>query len=168
MRARHVFAFALVTVAVACGGRSYEVLLDPAASYGADGTGAGGSTTTGAGGDAGQGGLGGATTTTTTTASGGGGEGGSGGGPPPNPIDCIACIGQSCPEVLTCIQDPVCSQGLFCTVSQCLGGGAPDLMCVADCFGGDIGAALDALQVFSCVFGSCGDVCGGLFPFPGG
>ena len=99
----------------------------------------------------------------------GGAAGAAGSGPGPDPLACIQCVAESCPEALACVQDPVCGQGLFCAFTQCLGGGSPDLMCVADCFNGDLGAALDALQAIGCVLGTCGAECGGLIPgLPGG
>ena len=173
----------LAILPIACG-RSDVLGVDPLVAAGTtgSGTGAGTSSSNGAGG---AGATGGAVTgaggaidgsggdeTVGAGASGGGsadGSGGSGGGGI-DPLGCFTCVTQSCPAVLSCIQDPVCAQGLFCSFSQCLGGGAPDLMCVADCFGGDFGAALDALQALGCLFTTCGDACGGLLPggFPPG
>jgi hypothetical protein len=146
-----------VLVVIACGGRNLEYLGD---------LGTGEPQTQSGGGGAGSGGRGG---------SGGvsaGGEGGAGnagaiggmGAGPPNPVECLTCIGQSCPEVITCLMDPTCQQGLVCTVTSCLGGGQPDLMCVNDCFMGDLGAAAIAITALACVGNSCGDRCLGLLP----
>ncbi|MBI4956586.1 MAG: hypothetical protein HY908_31505 [Myxococcales bacterium] len=150
------FASLLAGVLCACGGRSPMSAEGhgSGATGGTNGTGAGGSD----GGGSPTGGSGGSGAT--------GGVGGTG-GTPFNPIDCLACVGQSCPEVLACITDSACAQGILCTVQNCLAGGQPDLLCVAGCFNGDLQAAMDALQAFSCIFGTCGDYCSGL-PLPGG
>jgi hypothetical protein len=145
-----------VALAISCGGRNLDVGLGPESDDGGSDC----PCDDGGGGGGGEGGLGGA---------GGGGEGGlggEGGGGGFNPIDCIGCIATNCPEVLGCVTDPVCIQGIGCAVTQCLNGGEPDLMCVADCFGGDLEAALNALSVITCVFGECGDACGNLIPLP--
>jgi len=153
---------------VAAGSTGSPAATGVSSSGGAGGSGASsavsgaGGTFDGSGGDASGGGQ----------ASGGGsaeGAGGGGGGGI-DPLGCFTCITQSCPAVLSCIQDPVCGQGLFCAFTQCLTGGAPDLLCVTECFGGDLGAALDALQAVTCLFSTCGDACGGLLPggFPPG
>jgi hypothetical protein len=104
------------------------------------------------------------------------GSGGSGAdtsstGPGSGPIECLTCIGESCPDAIGCITNPDCIQGLVCTVSQCLGGGGePDFMCVLDCFDGDLEAAFSAIQAIACIFGDCatecGDLLGGGFPGP--
>lgn len=168
-----VASTALAAVA-ACGGRSYEVaLVEVAGAAGGGSPGAGGaggstsSTASTSGTTSGEGGNGGSSTGEGGASSSSSGTGQGGGGI--NPIDCIGCIAQDCPDVLACIQDPACGQGLLCTVSQCLGGGQPDLMCVLGCFDGDFGAATQAVQALGCVIGTCGDACGGAFPgFPGG
>ena len=157
--ARRLFLLlaATIALAVSCGGRNLEDFGGPAASPVGGNHGSGGNAT------GGQGATGG------TIATGGNGEGGTtegGGGGGINPIDCIGCIAQSCPEVLSCVTNPECIQGIGCTVVQCLGGGQPDLLCIADCFGGDIEAAMEAIQVITCVFGECGDSCGNFFPMP--
>ena len=79
------------------------------------------------------------------------------------PIDCLFCINSECPEVQACIFDPVCSQGLTCIFTDC-GIDNPDFQCAIDCFGGDLAAALEAIQALGCVFTNCGDLCGGLIP----
>lgn len=79
------------------------------------------------------------------------------------PVDCLLCVNSECPEVQSCILDPVCSQGLACIFTDC-GISNPDFQCAIDCFGGDLGAALDGIQAIGCVFNSCGDECAGLIP----
>lgn len=91
---------------------------------------------------------------------GSGGMGGSGGG---NPLDCINCIGNNCPQAVQCVTDPVCVQGTICAVQNCLTGGQPDLICVLNCFNGDLGTALLALQSVGCIFNQCGNECTGIF-----
>ena len=148
---------AAVAIAASCGGRNIDAgLADESQGGAADcpcddgGGGSGGSAGANVGGFGGFGGS-------------GGGEAGAGAF---NPIDCIGCIATSCPDVLGCVTDPACIQGIGCAVTQCLNGGQPDLLCVANCFDGDIDAALQALAVITCVFGQCGDACGNIIPFP--
>ena len=154
-RALGILAIGLL-VAYACGGRT---LAEPTADDDDD---------DGGGGAAGAGAQGGATSISSSTTIGAGGMSGTGGGEtgggPPNPVECIACVAQNCPEAVSCLTDPDCLQGLVCSVSQCLTGGQPDLMCVADCFNGDFAKALEALQALGCIFMDCGDACSGLLP----
>ena len=140
----------LVGSVVHCGGRNLSAApgdddatqLSSAHSGGAGGEGEGGGTG-GAGGDAGEGGEGGAPT---------GGF---------NPLDCFGCIAQNCPAALECIQDPLCRDGMVCAVTDCLGGGSPDIACFGTCFGGDFQAGLKAYQAITCVLGDCGEFCQG-------
>jgi hypothetical protein len=106
------------------------------------------------GGTAGSGGIGGT-----------GGSAGSAGAGGTNPIDCLTCIGQSCPQSLDCLLDQGCRDGLLCAVTQCASGGQPDLFCMIDCFDGDFGALMLALDTMTCIFGQCADSCGGGLPF---
>ena len=154
-RALGILAIGLL-VAQACGGRT---LAEPTADDDDD-DGSGGAASVGAGAQ------GGAMSVSSSTIGAGGmnGSGGGEAGSPPNPIECITCVAQNCPEAVGCITDPECIQGLICSVSQCLSGGQPDLMCVADCFNGDFAKALEALQALGCIFMDCGDACSGLIP----
>lgn len=156
--------FALILSAVsllafACGGRNLEA--GPGPDDDDDGSGQGGaggmSASGGMGGLGGEGGEG----------AGGEGEGGEG-GDDPTPIDCFQCAAQNCPQALQCFTNPDCIQGLVCAVSDCLGGGAPDFMCLTECFDGDFEAAQQALTSIICITSSCGEECGDLLPFPGG
>lgn len=92
-----------------------------------------------------------------------GGQGGEGGAPNGgfNPLDCFGCIAQNCPEALECLQDQACRDGMVCAVTDCLGGGAPDIACFGTCFGGDLEAGLKAYQAITCVLGDCGEFCQG-------
>ncbi|MEM6790042.1 MAG: hypothetical protein AAF928_16385 [Myxococcota bacterium] len=84
----------------------------------------------------------------------------------PMPVACLACIGLECPQTLDCVTDPACIEGIGCVVEDCLDGGAPDVLCVADCFEGDQDAALTALGVLGCITGECGEDCEGTLPLP--
>jgi hypothetical protein len=45
----------------------------------------------------------------------------------------------------------------MCVLQQC--GGAGDLMCVLQCFGGDFNLALVASQTYQCLQAQCPGVC---------
>jgi hypothetical protein len=167
--AKCLLACSLVTLAAAasCGGRSPIGSIawgttatggSPASSGGSGGEGAGtvgGGGSALGGGGAGVGGAAGAGGGLGGTA-GSGGEAGAGGF---GPLDCVTCVGSECPEMLDCLLDPLCVQGLGCSVVNCLGGGAPDLGCISDCFGGDMEAAMQALAGLMCIMESCGAQC---------
>jgi len=153
-----LFVIVAIALAAACGGRTIE-----AGSGLDDGIGGDGAAATG-GGDVGGGGMGG------MTSSGTGGEGGStssgtGGSGGTSPLDCIGCIILNCPQTIDCITNPGCIQGVICSVTDCLGGGQPDMMCVVGCFDGDMEAAMAAIDTLMCVMGDCADQCGGMLPF---
>lgn len=149
---------AAVLVAASCGGRTLTPTPgdDDDAGSAVGGTGGAGSTT-GVGGSGGA--QGGSAPSSSAMASTGSGF---------DPIACFTCIGANCPEVLQCIQDMACRDGLVCSISQCLSNGQPDLVCVADCFNGDFQQAFLAFQAITCMLSQCGDVCGDLsmLPFP--
>jgi hypothetical protein len=142
-----VLLVAFIVAGAACGGRNLDAGPEATVIVVDDDDGAGGFGEGGEGGEGGQGGEGGSVP------------------PPPNPIDCIACVALECPETVACLTDAACVQGLVCTLTQCLAGGEPDLVCVAGCFDGDFEAAFQAIQALTCVLGTCGDVCGGFLPF---
>lgn len=151
------------SIATACGGRTLTAGAGGEGAYAATG---GGGTAAGGSGHGG-GGIGGSSSSSTSSSTGSSTGSSTSSG---TPIDCLACIGTSCPEAMACIQDSACVQGMVCAVSQCLGGGSPDMMCVLDCFNGDMQAAMLALNTITCIFGSCGPECAGLLPGgpPGG
>ncbi len=134
------------------------------------------STATGSGGESTTGGDGGAGGGAGTSSGGQGGQGGAGGAPGTggagqggstttgDPIDCVVCVATECPQIAECIADPACRDGLVCTLTGCIVDGQPDLVCIADCFGGDFAAALDAVEALACVVTTCGEGCGGLIP----
>jgi len=167
----------IVSTTQACGGRSFELAPLDREGAGGNSDGSGGSAADGSGGTgtgaAGASTSSGGTGTGAAGASGGtgnvgngdvGGSSGSG-----NPVDCLTCAAFECPALLECLTDPVCAQGTFCAISDCLGGGGqPDPICFLDCFGGDPDAAFAAFDALSCIFTQCGDECqdllGGDFP----
>jgi hypothetical protein len=183
-------SFALVPLVVACGARTAFELgsgegtgssgggFDTGSGLAGGGEGAGVSvgsgSVTGVGGAAtasGVGvGVGGAGASTSSVAVGVGGASttavtvGAGGSTGSGPIDCAICAFTNCPEILDCGQDPVCGPGVGCTIFQCVAGGDLDPACAIDCFGGDIGAALEALQILECVVSACGTECLSLLP----
>lgn len=146
--------------ATACGGRSplarnlYE---DPDSAGGSGGLGgSGGIGGTSVGGSAGMAGAGG------VAGAGGGGTAGSGG---ILPTECLICAGTQCPDAVACLADPVCRDGLLCAVTGCISGGQPDVMCMLDCFDGDISAAIAAAQGLYCIIQNCRDECASVLPF---
>lgn len=148
----HAFAaMSLALVIAACGGRNLDAGPGPDDDDG--GQGGAGAAAAGGFGGAGEGGAGGIS-----------GEGGMG-GQPINPVECLTCVGQNCPEAVACLTDQACITGLVCAAGQCLGGGNPDIMCVLQCFDGDLGAAQQALMAFGCIASQCSAECAGLLPF---
>ncbi len=97
---------------------------------------------------------------------------------------CASCVRDMCgAQVNACVNSPECRAGLACTTTKCLGGiaggggggtGGFDLKCITDCFGGDLSKAFQAINMFTCITGKCGEKCGGLtggipgFPGSGG
>lgn len=95
--------------------------------------------------------------------------------PDSGPIgECMSCLQGECgTEINACYNDPVCIAGTQCVVTDCLlgggGGGAGgsggaggqiDFMCVLGCFNNDLGSAMAAISMFSCITQTCGDNCG--------
>jgi hypothetical protein len=158
-----VLSIGFVTAVSACGGRSYELVpIGGAGGTGEEG-GAGAAGAGGGGASTGGGAVGGAGGAGNEGGGGGqGGEAGGGGTGGGNPVDCLTCAAFECPALIECFSDPVCAEGTFCAVSDCLAGGAPDPICFLDCFGGDAEAALGAFEALSCVFTTCGADCAGL------
>ncbi len=77
-----------------------------------------------------------------------------------SPIACAQCVGQSCgKEVGACLQSMGCRTVLQCVAQKCLGGGAPDAKCLAQCAGNDTQAIFQALAVIQCITGKCGNEC---------
>lgn len=88
--------------------------------------------------------------------------------------ECVGCLQQQCgEEINACYNDPTCVEGIQCTITDCLvggggggaggsggGGGGIDFMCVLGCFDNDIGSAMTAISMFTCITESCGDECG--------
>lgn len=151
--------------AMACGGRSplaRNLYTDD--TGGTAGTGGVGGTggTGGNGAQAGFGGMAG-----TGGAGGVGASGGTGGSGGILPVECMTCMATQCPDALNCLMDPDCFQGLLCAVTDCLDGGSPDIMCMIDCFDGNIDAAIQAGLAIACVMQNCRDECASMLPFDG-
>jgi len=131
------------------------------------GPGTSGSTTTGAAGTSGQGGAGGR--------SGTGGAGGGGGGPAGgNPLlgilpgirstpACNRCVDTRCNGTSACSSDPACLSGVACYFAACasLPNEGERFACALKCFNGNVQLFGIAIQAVSCVYGSCGPMCGG-------
>lgn len=163
-------ALTLLIGTAACGGRSplaWADLYQEPLGQGGEGAGSGANGGVGPGaGGAGAGGLTGAGGVGATgaggTGPGGTGPGGTGGG---SMMDCMTCVMQNCPDAMECISDPQCLDGLMCVMGQCMSGGQPDIMCMLECFDGDMGAAMAAVQTIMCIFQDCADDCSGQLPF---
>lgn len=187
----------LIGIAAACGGRAGTEIFGYSDVVADGGVGTGGSTGTGGGiMEGGPGGTGG-TTETGGTAGAAGTEADASidvsedvsadTGVPDAPNDakdfwdsfpipdspCKTCLQDNCPDINACYNDPVCVQGIQCTVTDCLaggggggnggsggGGGQIDYMCVLGCFNNDFGAAMTAISAFSCITQTCGTDCG--------
>lgn len=75
-------------------------------------------------------------------------------------IDCAECLVDQCQNtILQCVQSAACRQTFQCVFTECLSGGAPNANCLLDCAAGDPAGALQVLQVFQCVTGTCGEDC---------
>ncbi len=91
-------------------------------------------------------------------------------------IDCVQCISNDCSmPIFQCIQSQPCQQAFACVAQMCLGGGGAgglDPGCLLKCASGNATGALQVLQVFMCVTGTCGPDCatllGGLAGLGGG
>lgn len=103
---------------------------------------------------------------------GGGGDSGGfpgGDGPAGEVIQCMSCVQSECPELMECLTDAECRDGLMCIAQDCLGGGGGggfDPMCMMGCFGGNIGAAMGVFQGFQCAMNEC--PCDSLLDLAGG
>jgi hypothetical protein len=85
-------------------------------------------------------------------------------------IQCGTCVTQQCgTDVLTCLTDPACQTILQCVGTTCLGGGGGfDPSCLLTCSGSGGTGVGEALGIFQCITGSCGNACGGLLGGLGG
>ena len=85
-------------------------------------------------------------------------------------IQCGTCVAEQCgTDVLTCITDPACQTILQCVGTTCFGGaGGFDPSCLIGCAGGGGTGVGEALGIFQCITGSCGNACGGLLGGLGG
>jgi hypothetical protein len=98
-------------------------------------------------------------------------------------IQCGTCVAQQCgTDVTTCITDPSCQSILTCVATTCFnlgglgggegggggGGGGLNPSCLLGCTGGGGSGVGEALGIFQCITGSCGNECGGLLGGLGG
>ncbi len=108
-----------------------------------------------------------------SSSSGWGGWGSSSGwgGSTIDPIDCVSCLNEQCPDAQECLYDAGCVNGIVCALTNCGGTGQIDFQCAIDCFDGDFETALKAFDAVSCATGACGESCnsllGGLGGLPG-
>jgi hypothetical protein len=68
----------------------------------------------------------------------------------------------TCPAAQECFGNPVCVSGVFCGLGACPGlEGSEALGCWIECFGGDAGLALTAINATLCLGENCADACSG-------
>jgi predicted small lipoprotein YifL len=96
-------------------------------------------------------------------------------------IQCGTCVAQTCgTDVTTCLTDPSCQTILTCVATTCFGlgggggegggggGGGLNPSCLLTCTGSGGSGVGEALGIFQCITGSCGNACGGLLGGLGG
>lgn len=100
-------------------------------------------------------------------------------------IQCGTCVAQQCgTDVTTCLTDPSCQSVLTCVATTCFnlgglgggegggggggGGGGLNPACLLGCTGSGGSGVGEALGIFQCITGSCGNECGGLLGGLGG
>jgi hypothetical protein len=87
-------------------------------------------------------------------------------------VDCANCLFTDCSmPILACIQSPPCQQAFQCVLGTCFGsggGGGLDPACLLKCASSSPTGALQVLQVFMCVTGTCGPDCASLLSGLGG
>lgn len=98
------------------------------------------------------------------------------------PIACAGCVIGTCGQaIVDCIGTPACLSVFTCITTTCLapradGGGGPgggglgglDATCLLGCAGKNPAGALQVIQIFQCVTGTCSPDCGGLLGGLGG
>jgi hypothetical protein len=90
---------------------------------------------------------------------------------------CASCIKTNCGTAINeCVNDPQCVEGAACTIMQCSAGvvanvaaadiasTATDFLCVMNCFGGDIKAAIRITSDAICLTQTCSAFCSALVP----
>jgi hypothetical protein len=92
-------------------------------------------------------------------------------------IQCGTCVASQCgTDVTTCLTDPACTAIIQCVGTTCLGGlgggggggGGIDPSCFLTCASSGGSGAGEALGIFQCITGDCGQACGGLLGGLGG
>jgi hypothetical protein len=80
-------------------------------------------------------------------------------------IACGECLLGKCgSDIFACVRDAACQKTFQCVVTDCLasGGGTPSPACLFKCASGDVKGALEIVQIFTCVTGTCGADCNSL------
>ncbi len=92
--------------------------------------------------------------------------------PDSGPIgECLSCLqGQCGDQINACYNDATCWSGIQCAATSCFtsggggsggsGSGGIDYACLMECFDNDMTAIMTALQMFQCITGTCGELCG--------
>jgi hypothetical protein len=89
---------------------------------------------------------------------------------------CVSCLDEQCGmQINACVNDPVCRDGIGCTLVNCLGphdGGPPDggldFACINQCFMGNFNAIAQAVSAVGCVSSQCvGNCINDFFPDAG-
>jgi hypothetical protein len=92
-----------------------------------------------------------------TTGTGGSGTMGTGGIAATDVRDCLTCAFGFCSfEFTTCLSSTACTDGLRCVVTTCTN--STDTACAFGCFTDPAGAS-EALALWSCLSGNCGEDC---------
>jgi len=84
---------------------------------------------------------------------------------------CVSCLQTKCgDQINACYNDASCWGGIQCAIPQCFigggggsggsGGGQINYQCFMDCFDNKIASIMEALNMFQCITGTCGDSCG--------
>ncbi|HKQ71729.1 MAG TPA: hypothetical protein VJT73_20440, partial [Polyangiaceae bacterium] len=74
--------------------------------------------------------------------------------------ECVQCADQQCPMAGRCSATSTCISGVACMRDKCTMGRAnADLMCVSQCFSGNLSAAVGAVDAISCVYSTCRMAC---------
>ncbi|MBI5531950.1 MAG: hypothetical protein HY898_04490 [Deltaproteobacteria bacterium] len=85
---------------------------------------------------------------------------------------CVGCLQTKCgDQINACYNDTTCWQGIQCSIPKCFlgggggaggsgGGGQINVQCFMDCFDNKMTSIMEALNMFQCITGTCGDACG--------
>jgi hypothetical protein len=84
---------------------------------------------------------------------------------------CVGCLqGQCGTAINACYNDASCWNGIQCAIPKCFlnggggsagsGGGQLNFPCFLECFDNKMSSIMEALNMFQCITGTCGSVCG--------